>query len=799
MKIGVTTFINTNYGTTLQMYALQKKLKELGAETYVLEAADVPLPMKSRIKQAVKKPRYYGYLMKYKLKKSGAEYKKKNESVKSFIAENITLKRCRSEEDKRKMLLETDAFIAGSDQLWNPTSSIRNEFLLRFDPIRPVRKYSYAVSMGVESLTKGQKAFFKRALKDFSNVSLRENEGVRMLESALNVRKDLDPTLLYNSSEWEKLAEAYNTNGEDYLFVYMLRPDKNVIRIAKEIAKRKNLKIFYTGNLYFKDPEITTITDACVSEFLGLIKNASCMITNSFHGTAFSLQFGTPVLSVGLKDSGARTRELLDIAGLQERLIAGDEAADTLIKILDTPVDFSAVEEKLNVERIKSIQYLQDIVADAAKAEDEYIKQKQEKCVCTEYSSLCCGCGACAAACPVNAVALTHNKSGFCYAEISREKCISCGKCKKVCPIQNKETECSKPVKGYALALGDNAALYQSASGGAFTALAEAVLKKNGVVFGSAQIKENGKLVTRHISVEAAGDLSLCRGSKYVQSDTSGIFEQVKSVLKAGRAALFTGTPCQIAAVKNYVGSALQENLYTADLICHGVASEKIFQDFIMDFERKNECQVSQFRFRSKKKGWDCASCELIYNKNGKEYNINKFCYAFSYMYYFLNGLIYRPSCYNCPYANDIRPGDVTIGDFWGIQTVRPDLLKADRLKAHTGISCVLANTQKGKQLIGDIMGVKLYDTECSDIINNNSSLRKPTRKPANYDMLLADYEQNGYAALQKRYDALGMKFKLRNRIISRIPRLPGVEKKTIQVLRNIKKGVKCCAKHGRQ
>lgn len=781
MKIGVTTFVNTNYGTTLQMYALQKKLKELGAEPYVLDAVNVRLPFKSRIKQAVKKPKYYGYLMKYRLKRSDCQYSEKNKLIREFLTENITLKRFNSVTEKHEIILDTDAFITGSDQLWNPTTIIRDEFLLRFDEIRPIRKYSYAVSMGVESLSRSQENYFRNALIDFSKVSLREEAGVKLISKAtsLNVRKDLDPTLLFNGSVWSELAKPYNTKGNDYLFIYMLRPNKQVIKIAKEIAKRKNLKIFYTGNLYFDDPKITTVTDADISEFLGLIKNASCVVTNSFHGTAFSVQFGTPVLSISLKDSGARAKELLDTVGLSKHLVTGNETIDDLIKILDTTMDQPSIEARLNVERAKSIKYLQDIIADAAEAEKEYASQKQKKHICTKYSSLCCGCGACVSSCPVNAISLIYNKSGFCYAKLDEKKCISCGKCKNACPIQSKKTDCNKPIKGYAQMLDNNEILSQSASGGAFTAIAEVILKNNGVVFGCAQLKEGDKLVIQHIAVESVSELGLCRGSKYVQSDISGVFENIKQLLKDGREVLFTGTPCQVMAVKKYVGSDLQDKLYTVDLICHGVPSEKIFQDFICEFEKKNSCKVNEFRFRSKKKGWDCPSCELIYNKNEKEHNINRFCYMFSYMYYFLNGSIYRPSCYNCLFANDNRPGDITIGGFWGVQKVRADLLKSDKLSARDGISCILVNTLKGEKLINDIEGVKIYDTKSSDIINNNSALSNPTRKPLNYDALLDDYEKNGYTALQKKYDNNGMKFKMRNGIINLIPKMLSYERKS--------------------
>nr|WP_317282139.1 Coenzyme F420 hydrogenase/dehydrogenase, beta subunit C-terminal domain [uncultured Sellimonas sp.] len=379
----------------------------------------------------------------------------------------------------------------------------------------------------------------------------------------------------------------------------------------------------------------------------------------------------------------------------------------------------------------------------------------------------CCACGACLNICPRNAISFQNDEYGFAYPHINRELCIKCGLCKKVCNYQKAEAGNYMVGNSY-VALTNNTDLMESTSGGVFASIAKSFLKDGGCVYGATMEYVNGELVVHHIGVYEEKDLPRLLGSKYVQSNTENIFKSVKNDLNSGKKVLFCGTPCQVDGLRGYLGEKYQ-NLLLIDLVCHGVPGQKIFVDFIKNLEKRQK--IVHFRFRDKNS--IVGYTGKIFFENGKE----KFLYRTenSYTDYFLKGYIQRENCYSCKYASDCRPGDMTIGDFWGIQKEHPELMKINggMIDPQNGVSCLIVNTEIGKSYLEKYKkGLKLWKSEFSKIAANNEQLNMPSKlNRLKRESILQKYRTGGYKAVEHDFrKEKGIKFyfiKLKNRLRS--------------------------------
>ena len=294
----------------------------------------------------------------------------------------------------------------------------------------------------------------------------------------------------------------------------------------------------------------------------------------------------------------------------------------------------------------------------------------------------CCGCAACEQVCPKRCITLKADSEGFWYPKVNAQICINCNLCEKVCPVLNQDEE-RTPLKVYAAINKDESVRSKSASGGMFTIVAEEVLNKGGIVFG-VLFDEKWNAVFGY--TETVEGLDALRKSKYVQAWVGNAYKKVKEFLEQGRLVLFTGTPCQIAGLKAYLRTDY-ENLFTIDLVCHGVPSNRMFQEYLRSEATKRGALIENLKFRDKDYGWG-LNARLYYHVGEKTKSIVLPSYESSYYELFLKGEIYRPNCYSCPYANEHRPGDLTIGDFWGIEDEHPNYLQpVGKLNQSAGIS----------------------------------------------------------------------------------------------------------------
>ena len=295
----------------------------------------------------------------------------------------------------------------------------------------------------------------------------------------------------------------------------------------------------------------------------------------------------------------------------------------------------------------------------------------------------CCGCGACAAICPVGAIKIIQDKQGFYKAEINTEKCISCGLCSRICAVKNNTFERDEKTEAYAV-IADNETRLKSSSGGIFTLIANRILDLGGIVCGAAFDED---FTVRHTIIDNKNDLDRLRRSKYVQSYVNpDLHKEIKSQLESGRPVLFTGVPCQTAGLLNFLGKDYQ-NLYTIDLICAYAPPAKVFDKYLN--ESYDKSQIKSINFRSKNRNdWNGSIQNLEI-----ETKTNNIIYDKNYMTPYLNRLFKGTHCENCRYKKLPRPADFTIGDYWRIDEFAPEM------NDKKGTSALLLNTQKAKHL----------------------------------------------------------------------------------------------------
>ena len=371
------------------------------------------------------------------------------------------------------------------------------------------------------------------------------------------------------------------------------------------------------------------------------------------------------------------------------------------------------------------------------------------KIVLWDHENDCCACGACMIACPMDAVSMVEDNYGFKFPKINYSKCISCGKCLKICSYKKRIMKCENrlPLQSYAATSKDIQLENDSTSGGVFATLAKEFLKKDNYICGAVMHYTGGILHVNHIVTNNIYDLPELQGSKYVQSDAWQSFRDIQKIISEGKYVLFCGTPCQVDAIRKLTGDS--EYLYTIDLICHGVPSSKMLQDFFGNFSQNLKISIKKFAFRDKecKRSW----CSRVQTKHG--YKIYIHSRYLSYYQMFLEGTIYRKNCYNCPYANMNRVGDITIGDYWGIENCHKNEIEDGIIDLNKIWSCIIVNSEKGKKMLREFgSNLHLIPSRAKYIAKYNKQLNVPSIEPAERASVLQLYASFGYKAVEKYY-----------------------------------------------
>jgi len=322
----------------------------------------------------------------------------------------------------------------------------------------------------------------------------------------------------------------------------------------------------------------------------------------------------------------------------------------------------------------------------------------------------CVGCGACANICPKQCITMKEDSEGFAYPNIDKNTCINCCLCERVCPIIN-PPKYRKVQNVYACYNKDEQVRMDSSSGGFFSLLANYVLQKKGYVAGAAF---DANLLVHHILINKAEGLPLLRGSKYLQSRMGDIYNSVQGALETGKPVLFSGTPCQCAGLKNFLGHEY-ENLFSVDVVCHGVPSPKVYRKKLNDVAEQIGENVVSVKFRDKSTGW--KRCQLIFA--GEKIIVKEIKQESPYMQAFLRNMSVRPSCSVCHYNNEHSSADLTIADYWGVET------KFQELNDDKGVTVVLVNTTKGGSLFEKVReNAKVWESNFSHASQHNFAMK---------------------------------------------------------------------------
>lgn len=753
-KAGIVTMVGgDNYGNVLQNYAVQQLLIEQGYTPYTLNnTTKYGFPFGAgawRIEPGWKKlmPSHIsGYRRTQKLDRYGCkndrDFKRKAYSAAKANTDGLKKAKerrkdkfalCRAETlntDPRPinrerhdaaMVAEYDLFVTGSDQVWNPfywsTSSVD---FLQFAPEH--KRIALAPSIGISEFPKQRAADFGRWINSIPYISVREDAGARIIKELTGREAEvlLDPTFALSKEQWLQYAKKPEICPEhDYVFCYFLGNETN--RYANYIEA-------YAKKYQY---EIVNVCDICdlryydidPQEFVWLLANAKAVFTDSFHGTAFSINLQIPFVVFERVEGGAsmssRITSVLKKTQLETRKYPIVSAG------MITTVDYSAASGVIEQERQKIKRFLSESISS--------VEASRSPKLASHYH--CTGCGACFNACKVGALSLVSDEEGFRYPKIDPQKCIHCNSCERACPA-DQLVPGEEETKAYYAFASDEQICKSSSSGGLFSLIAAQILEQGGVVFG-AGYDESFRVCHRRI--DSLDQIPLLRTSKYVQSDTLQTFRETEDLLKAGRKVLFAGTPCQIAALKQFLAKDY-DALYTQDIICHGVPSPGVWTEYLRQMHQKPIQSVS---FRDKTLGWNDFGMKICY-EDGTSYF--KKATEDPFERAFLANLILRPSCYQCQYKTVERVSDITLADYWGVEAVHPEL------KDQQGVSLVLTHTQKGEALLNAAsQQAVIHETDLQKATTMNHATTHSVHWHRNRETFFDDYRNKPLDELVKK------------------------------------------------
>ncbi len=340
----------------------------------------------------------------------------------------------------------------------------------------------------------------------------------------------------------------------------------------------------------------------------------------------------------------------------------------------------------------------------------------------------CSGCSACAAICPKNCIEMKIDSEGFAYPKVNKTMCVDCGACEHICPITNRSEEVTFQQDGYIVQNKDEKILKESTAGGAFTAIAKYVIRRNGVVFGAALSDE---LLAHHIWVDNETDLVKFRNSKYMQSNISLIYKDVKHFLNQGRMVCFSGTPCQVEGLINYLGKEYN-NLITVDVVCRAVPSPMVFKKYIELQNKRLNSTVTNVRFRDKYYGYKYSTMNITTDKN--QGNYHQGVETDPWLRAFFSGLCIRPSCYQCQFKKRYRRSDFTMWDCFNVGRFSKEL-DDDR-----GATRLLIHTDKGRKVFNEICeDFRYIKLEPEKIIEGTAEMTKSVQYNNKRDMFMRD------------------------------------------------------------
>ena len=738
MKVALLSFHNAyNYGASLQAYALQHSVEKLGVECeYINYQNDY---------------RAHSYDMKYQFKRA-LQTRNFVGAVKSLLGIPVMSARAkgfdrfysnclkttgelfRNSKEAAKLNGKYDKFIVGSDQVWNYSNNGGDTAYLLDFVGDDSKKISYSSSFGISSLTPDISGVYSKLLKKFARLSTRESIGTQIIEDITGKKAHLvlDPVFLLEREEWEKIRERRKKSKKNYIFFYTNRQSqiRDFLNTGYPTDEVYHVLSTHLTPGELLNPRIKTRIAMSPGEFLDEIAGAELVVTASFHCLALSIIYHKPFVVILTGDHGKdeRITNLLKITGLESRVLTcASDAAEIKEKI-----DYEQVDRKIESYLKSSGEYLRNAIFDEPDIPFDNSMQSDRFCM----DSRCTGCGACEAACPVEAISMKKDYEGFRIPVVDEFRCIRCGKCHSVCQVFSK-TESPECQHYYAVKNSDEIRRVSS-SGGVFRALAEQTFIESGVVCAAAMDKN---FHIYHTFASNPEELRPMCGTYYVQSDLRDSYSKVEEYLQNGVKVLFIGTPCQVAGLRRFLGRSYS-NLLTCDILCHSVASPRSFADYVRFVEHHTRGRVVNFSLRDKSRGWGSGSTRIDYADGTSLYDSY---WASIWAIAYPRHLITRPSCHNCPFCCGERVGDISIGDFWGVERTMPQCYSTE------GVSLVLVSTESGR-LLWEAVQADMFADESSLAVAMQPVLMHHSSPDVRREAFWADYHRGGFDAVVRKY-----------------------------------------------
>ncbi len=747
MKVALLSFHNAyNYGAALQAYALQCAVEKYGVACEYLNYQN--------------EYRQHAYDMKFQFRHAVTEKKAVN-AAKAFVGMPIMASRAKkfeeffekhlhvtnlvfhSSEEARETNAGYDKFIVGSDQVWNYSNNGGDTaFLLDFVD-DDSKKISYSSSFGVSSFSSELAEEYGNYLRKFNRLSTRESIGVEMIKAMADRKAHLvlDPVFLVGKEKWDQIKGKNDKKEKRYIFLYTNRESQITDFLNTGYVTDEDLHVLSThiqpGELLNR--KIKTRIAMAPEEFLREIEAADLVVTASFHCLALSIIYHKPfvVILTGNHGKDERITNLLKITGLEERVLTSVSDKEDVLR----PIDYGKVDELLEHYRRYSEEFLRRAIFD--KPDIEFDEETEPALFCRD--SRCTGCGACAAACPKHAICMVRNEEGFLIPQLCDAECVHCGKCHTVCQVYRK----SQPIENqrYFAVKNSDEIRKASSSGGMFRAMAKEVFDEGGIVCAAGMDEQ---FHVRHMMAENPSEIAPMCATYYVQSEIGTCYEAIEAKLAEGKRVLFVGTGCQVKGLDCFLGKKY-ENLITCDIICHGVPSPMVFEKFLEYVGKRGK--ITEFMFRNKELGW--KGYHVSATVDGALIKDQLWLQSFNNM--FSHNMINRLSCGSCPYTNYHREGDITIGDFWGIEKSYPDFL--DPL----GISLVMTNTEKGNKLFERLDLPSVLSVEKAKTAQN--SLLKPAPISSRRLQVFQSLRLHGYESTIRKYAEVSVKGRIKNSV----------------------------------
>lgn len=695
MKIGIVTFNSAhNYGAVLQAWALQEYLKSQGHDPSIINYRINNIDKIYRIykpKNPFKSKTMNKAVHKAQLVKAYGRDKDKYKRYKAFEKFiNKTLNTTQPPAMNFTQLSQRDwdfdVMISGSDQVWNGSfTKMNGGYFLDFG--RPeIKRISYAASIGKDEISPEEELKFQKYIHNFDYISVREQKAKEQVMKFTDEPVELvcDPTLLLPRSKYDELKVDPKIN-QKYIYVHnvhLVKIDERLNAMAEELSRKTGLPIVHNRPDYSYTNECGKFLGGGPNEFLGWIAHSEYVITNSFHATVFAMIYHRNFITIPHFKNPDRMRYLLSSLGIPEHLMGDpNEIPDDLSTF---EIDYDMVEEKRAAMTESSKAFLTKALA-GPRTTGEFAKRKTYFDLADPFT--CYGCRACEAKCP-EAVSMVADKDGFIYPQVNADNQGNT-EWKDVCIYKNPSVWNKEPKqqKFFAAYNKEEDVKVASSSGGVFTALANTVIEKKGHVAGVKLNEENQGV---YALASTKDECAAFRGAKYVTPESAGMKQKVKELLDNKEVVLYSGNPCEIAGLRSFLGKDY-DNLYTVDMLCTGIPSPEVYNQYIKALEEKYNSKIVSIefdsKFRGKAKGYTIVtfeSGEVYLQETRKDDYMN--CYR--------NKNLQRPSCYACEFMNgEDSVADITLGRFKNAAQF------CKEMDDMFGTSYVQVNTRKGMEL----------------------------------------------------------------------------------------------------